>query len=131
MRKRVVLSGAALGACAALVAAPAVELLIQSMFGKAHAPEVFAGALIATVFFGVTALTAAIFQNTPVLRMAVMLSYVVKTSLVIVALELVSINEAQGRIFGVSLLISALVYLLFQTAYIAKWRRFRTDFRAG
>jgi hypothetical protein len=122
MRKRDVLKGAALGATAALVAAPAVELLVQDIVGAPHAPEVFAGALLATAFFGVTAVTAAFFQNTPALRTAVMLSYVIKTSLVIIAIELINVSQATGRTFGISLTISGVVYLFFQTTYIARWR---------
>jgi hypothetical protein len=121
----VVFRAAGIASACSLVAAPALTLTGEALFGDGvHAPEVFAGALLGTMFFAVTAVAAGIFQNGPALRTAVMWSYAAKTVLVFAMFLTVDLDRIDRDAFGFSTMISAFTYLSLQTVLIAQRKRF-------
>jgi hypothetical protein len=123
MRKRDVFIAAGLAAMASVVVAPLIEVGIWWQLASAHALIVFMGALLATVFFAVGAITAAIYQGSPNLRTAVLMSYVVKTSIIFAGLQTIQLRDSDALPFAISVVVSGFTYLVVQTLHLVKWRK--------
>lgn len=98
---------------AGLVVAPIALLLIQFAFGNVYFAETAGGAAFAVGFFAVTSFAVA-------MQRAVMLSYIVKSLLVVGVVSVASFDGVNNDAAAISIAVSALTYLMVQTTYVVR-----------
>jgi hypothetical protein len=123
MRRSEVLTGMGISLAASMVAMPVVELATEIPLGYNRPAEVFGGAAMASAFFGISSLVAYVFQYSPYLRISLLMAYPLKIILLFVAAQRIYVDTDGGRVLALSIAVSAAAYILFQTIYIARWRR--------
>lgn len=100
---------------ASAVVAPVVVLGIQIAADHVRVAEVLGGGVVATVFFGSTNAVGLIAKDRPALKDALIITYVAKISLLMLVGLLLASISLDDVAFGLSIAVSAVVYVLVQT----------------
>ena len=86
--------------------------------------EIFAGAFVATLFLVSTPVVAFFFAgNGPELKNTLLLTYIIKISLLMLVGFALTSTSLDELVFGLSIVASGLVYLLVQTVVFVRSER--------
>jgi hypothetical protein len=126
IRRRIVFRAVAAASIAGAVVVPVVIAIVELILGSVHVVEIVAGALVGTLFFAVSGVVAAIYQNSPSLRTAVLLTYVIKTSMLFGIGMSLRLDHVNRPTLAASTAASAVIYVAVQSLMITQRnRRFR------
>lgn len=129
IRRRIVGRAVLAATLAGLVVVPAVIAVVQFAAGSLHAQEIAIGSAVGTLFFTVTGVAAAIFQDGPNLKAAVLGSYVTKTSILLAVGMSVSLEGLNRPTLATATAASAIAYVAVQTLLITRRNaRLRREF---
>lgn len=105
---------------ASLVVSPTIVAVGSSIAGTVHIDAILVGALMSTIFFGISGAMAIATWRTTSLKKPLLISYAVKIVLLLVVGIFLANTAIDRNAFAVSAVVSALAYLAAQTFVVTR-----------